>query len=237
MFTRLIVMLAGAISLLWGAAAFAEVVIPRDTVENFVNVRGTASGDSSKLGELRPGESLEYVDSVSRWHRVKLPDGTEGFVSKSWTLVISRPAAPVDVSSFVAHFLDVGTGDAAIIDAGDREIVIDGGDSIRVLSEYATRTAVIDGAIELAVVTHGDTDHWNGLRRLLGFDGVRDAPLRVEEFWDAGYDRLCNAQDNGGRLNYLAFISNIQELDGLVQFRRPVENHFVPATQSGTPTG
>jgi glyoxylase-like metal-dependent hydrolase (beta-lactamase superfamily II) len=63
----------------------------------------------------------------------------------------------------------VGTGDSAIIDIGDKEIVIDGGLTTKVLSDYVARTGIIDGPIELLVLTHADSDHWTGLRRLLGF--------------------------------------------------------------------
>src|SRR5687767_14603748 len=94
---------------------------------------------------------------------------------------VSEPGAPavpsgLAASRFAVHFLDVGTGDAAIIDIGSTEIVIDGGDSVQVLTDYVTRTGLVDGPIELVVVTHGDSDHWKGLTRLLGFDGRNPTP-------------------------------------------------------------
>jgi hypothetical protein len=67
---------------------------------------------------------------------------------------------------------------------GQRQITIDGGDSIVALNNYAERTGVIDGEIELVVVTHGDTDRWNGLSCLLDFDGVTGPPPTVAAHWD-----------------------------------------------------
>lgn len=218
----------------YSIAAHAERVRPKSDVVTGVNVRAEAAGGSASLRLLRPGEHLPYDGSVPRWHRVRLEDGRPGFVSKRWTEVIPDPVTST-ATQFAIHFLDVGTGDSAIIDMGDREIIIDGGDSIRVLNAYAERIGIIDGPIELVVVTHGDTDHWKGLRRLLGFDGVVDNPRAVQEFWDAGYNRDCNPANNGGRRNYLQFISDVRGSVVPARFRRPLEAHHVPADVSGTP--
>ena len=174
--------------------AVAEKVIPRDSVRNFVNVRETPSSPDA-IHQLRPGDMLDYVISISGWHEVIIPDGRHGFVSKRWTLVVPDPVG----AEFGVHFIDVGTGDSAVIDVGDTEIIIDGGNFSTSLTGYVQKHDLIQGPIELVVVTHGDTDHWKGLNRLLGFDGVEDNPPAVLEFWDAGYDRDCNPASSGGR--------------------------------------
>lgn len=143
---------------------------------------------------------------------------------------LALTAVPLQVSNspFAVHFLDVGTGDSAIIDIGEQEIVIDGGNSVAVLNNYAARTGIIDGPIELVVVTHGDTDHWKGLTRLLGFDGVNPAPPGVLEFWEPGYDRDCRPLDS-----YDAFIEDVRTLSGLRTFRRPLEETHPPSVTTG----
>ena len=215
--------------------AYADKVITRNTVQTFVNIRLSASSESQKIGELHPGDQLDYTDSVPRWHQLRLSNGQPGFVSKRWTEVIPAPANLSESSPFTVHFIDVGNGDAAIIDRGDREIIIDGGNSTRVLNEYLNEHDIIDGPIELVIVTHGDTDHWKGLRRVLGFDGVRDDPFSVLEYWDPGYDRDCNGVNDGGRQNYLAFVSDVEQVVPSEGFLRPLEDHHVPADVSGTP--
>jgi competence protein ComEC len=215
---------AAVILLSSGVGAASPQVTPSERVVNAVNVREEPTVASPILGELRPGEKAELVVSVPHWHRARLLDGTEGFVSKAWTDIVEEHAGPLQ---FQIHFLDVGTGDAAVIDIGETEIITDGGDSPRVLYDYAQRTGLIDGDIELVVVTHADTDHWRGLVRLLGFDGIHPDPPLVVEFWEPGYDRDCRPL-----ASYDAFIANVANLPGIL-FRRPLEDSFPPATQTG----
>ena len=132
-------------------------------------------------------------------------------------------------SPFVVHFLDVGTGDSAIIDIGEQEAIIDGGDSVRVLTDYVKTRGIVDGPIELVVVTHGDSDHWKGLNRLLGFDGKNANPPRVIEFWEPGHDRDCRKLQS-----YENFIEDVSALPGVI-FRRPLENTHAPAVATGQP--
>ncbi len=58
-------------------------------------------------------------------------------------------------------------------------------------------------------------------------------PPRLSEFWDAGYDRDCNAPTAGGRHNYLQFIEDVRAKVPSAGFKRPLQEHYVPATQSG----
>lgn len=70
--------------------AFAEKVIPRDFVRNFVNVKETPSSPDA-IHELRPGKTLDYATSISGWHEVVIPYGRHRFISKRWTLVVPDP--------------------------------------------------------------------------------------------------------------------------------------------------
>lgn len=211
-------------AMLLSLPALAERVVPRDTVVSGVVIRAEATSQSAQLGSLSPGESLPYVDSVPRWHQVRLEGGQVGFVSKRWTEVVPDPVLDSGALPFAVHFIDVGTS----------EVIIDGGDSTRVLNAYAERTELIDGPIELVVVTHGDTDHWRGLRRLLGFDRVVDEPLNVLEYWDPGYDRDCNPPTSGGRQNYLQFVQDMQAHVPAGGFLRPLADHHAPADADTT---
>ncbi|MEH6472753.1 MAG: SH3 domain-containing protein [Halopseudomonas sp.] len=223
-----------AIIILLPALAWADIVISRPEVTSHVTVRTSASSQSSKLGELRPGQSLPYAGSVSRWHKVELPGNQTGFVSKRWTTVKDATASFFSTEAFTVHFLDVGVGDAAIIDIGDREVIIDGGNYINDIYDYITETGIVDGPIELAIVTHGDQDHWKGLSRLLGHDRVVDNPYEVLEYWDPGYDRDCNLPARPtGRANYLAFVEKVKQSLAPQQFKRPLENFHPPMDQTG----
>ena len=214
--------------------SLADWVQPRDSVTSGVHIRAEATRESTSLGLMRPGERLPHGGSVPHWHRVRLEGSRVGFVSKRWTeLVPDLPVAAVP--EFEVHFLDVGVGDSAVIDMGTREIVIDGGDYERVLTEYAGGGKIIDPPIELVIVTHGDSDHWKGLARLLGFDGRVDDPPAVDEFWEPGYDRSCQSEDHPPRKKYLRFIKDMREIVPEGGFRRPLEERYTPAVVSGTP--
>ena len=210
-----------------------DIIKPTDRVVNSVSVREAPSSNSALIGQLLKGHEALLLLDVPSWYKVRLADGTEGFVSKAWTVRVTAPVPPLSADiPFTIHFLDVGTGDAAIVDMGDREIIIDGGNSPTVLSNYVRDRNIIDGPVELVVVTHGDADHWKGLNRLMNFDGNGANPPEVLEFWDPGYDRTCNAASDGGRLSYLAFIDRFRSLS-LVLFRRPLAQFHPPADQTG----
>jgi beta-lactamase superfamily II metal-dependent hydrolase len=203
------------------------------------------SGPSSldeRIRVLHPPERLDLLDpeATNNYLRVRTHDDETGWVYRhlvafqtdtdepptaSASGTPARPDAP-PVSGFQIHFLDVGTGDAAIVDMGDREIVIDGGESVSVLHDYAARTGIIDGPIELVVVTHADSDHWKGLRRLLGFDGTATTPHTFLEFWEPGYDRICRPL-----ASYDAFIADVGASGA--RMLRPLENSHPSAVATG----
>lgn len=87
--------------------------------------------------------------------------------------VIGRQTLGADLA---VHFIDVGQGDAILIDQGEFEILIDGGRSgtwASYLEKY------IDGSIELLIVTHPDADHIGGLPTIL-------AKYKINEVWTSG---------------------------------------------------
>jgi len=60
-------------------------------VRNSVTVRQEASSNSAVVGSLGAGETATLLGEEGPWFKVQLSDGTEGFVSKSWTK-LSEPA-------------------------------------------------------------------------------------------------------------------------------------------------
>jgi competence protein ComEC len=94
------------------------------------------------------------------------------------------PSPPSDTSSttspehaegeLAVHFIDVGQGDAILIDLGETEVLIDGGDKSSGVVAYLN--GFVDGALEVMVATHPHADHVGGLI------GVLDA-FEVDEIW------------------------------------------------------
>ncbi len=70
------------------------------------------------------------------------------------------------------HFIDVGQGDAILIDLGETEILIDGGGKspgvVAYLNDY------VDGVLEVMIATHPHADHIGGLIAVLGAFEVRE---------------------------------------------------------------
>ncbi len=64
-------------------------------------------------------------------------------------------------TTLTAHFIDVGQGDAILIDLGDTEVLIDGGNTNTGAAAYIN--AYINSPLEAVIVTHFDKDHIGGL--------------------------------------------------------------------------
>jgi len=66
------------------------------------------------------------------------------------------------------YFLDVGQGDAQLIEFEGKQVLIDGGPDGKVLSELGQVMPFNDRSIDLVILTHPDADHINGLIKVLG---------------------------------------------------------------------
>lgn len=75
--------------------AAAEVVVPIDSVENFVNIRLSPDAKSEIVGRLQQGESTPIVRSIPEWHEVEIAGDATGFISADWTNVLDHAPAPV----------------------------------------------------------------------------------------------------------------------------------------------
>jgi len=81
------------------------------------------------------------------------------------------------VSEVHVHFIDVGQGDAILIDLGETEVLIDGGDRTPGVTAYLDD--YIDGDLEVMVATHPHADHIGGLIDVLDH-------FTVDEIWVNG---------------------------------------------------
>lgn len=126
------------------------------------------------------------------------PDSTYHFSVKSKDLAGNEAVSgdytftTIDVlDQLVVHFIDVGQGDAILIDYGTNEMLIDGGrwgDCAAYVPTY------IDGALEVMVATHPDADHIGGLDDILDiFD--------VEHIWLNG--------DTASTQTYIDFMAKV----------------------------
>ena len=75
------------------------------------------------------------------------------------------------------HFIDVGQGDAILIDLKDIEVLIDGGDRSPGVVPYLKK--YVDGPLEAMIATHPHADHIGGLIDVL-------AAFQVQQVWYNG---------------------------------------------------
>lgn len=87
-----------------------------------------------------------------------------GLISIFWIGWSTRPLPVASRPSCRLTFLDVGQGDAILIQTPDhQDMLIDGGPSTRVSAQLGKYLGIGNSEIELAVLTHPDADHLTGL--------------------------------------------------------------------------
>lgn len=96
---------------LYVMTAHAEDITPSERVTTRLNVREEPSTDSTIVGNLAPGETAILIDSAVRWYQVRLDDGTLGYVSKAWSVVVvTAPEAESSIRIGVWNLKKLGHG-------------------------------------------------------------------------------------------------------------------------------
>jgi competence protein ComEC len=127
--------------------------------------------------------------------------GARGFSRLPWRWVIPPLLILAALTSVAAitmpddelhvSFLDIGQGDAILIQRGNQQVLIDGGPSPQTLTrELGERMPFWDRTIELVVLTHPHDDHLSGLVEILKRYSVEqvfypdlDCDLSLYEEW------------------------------------------------------
>jgi len=141
---------------------------------------------------------------------VKLMPEAANFVSnlpKKWVIppllvvaiLVSVTAATMPDDNLHVSFLDVGQGDAILIQRGSQQILVDGGPSPQAIALALGRKMPFwDRTIELVVLTHPSADHVTGLVEVLNRYKVRQVLYPDLEFKSDIYDewlRLLEERD------------------------------------------
>jgi competence protein ComEC len=100
-------------------------------------------------------------------------------------------APPATQRELVVRVLDVGQGDAILIQNGGSTVLVDGGPERRALARWLDVLHVPD-TLDAVILTHAHGDHFGGLREL--FSSRRR--MVVRSFWWNG-DNPPNLADNG----------------------------------------
>lgn len=104
------------------------------------------------------------------------------FLILTGTLLCVREIALLPDGKLHLHVLDVGQGDAIlIVTPSGKQILVDGGPDLSVLTHLSRLLPFFDRTIELLIVSHGDSDHITGLPALLDRYHI-DAVLMADDF-------------------------------------------------------
>ena len=83
-------------------------------------------------------------------------------------------------SELVVRVLDIGQGDAILIQNGGSTVLVDGGPKPRLLGDYLTALGLDGGTVDAVILSHAHADHYQGLREL--FASRRHITVRY--FWE-----------------------------------------------------
>jgi beta-lactamase superfamily II metal-dependent hydrolase len=98
------------------------------------------------------------------------------------------------------HFIDVGQGDAILIDLGTTEVLIDAGEKSPGVTDYIDD--YVDGHLEAVVATHPHADHIGGLIKVLDEFDVDNIWVNGDEATSKTYtDFMAEANDEGAQVH------------------------------------
>ena len=146
---------------------------------------------------MRRGQTAELLERIPRWYKIRLAGGAEGYISKSWSIVLPddgvKAAALTDKAEdelrlhfFKCRVWQLHPDRDARARARGRSLA-DCGASAEGKGEHALETgelsqrigAILAGRAPDVVISHGDPDHYNLLPEL--FDKTK-----VNAIWQGG---------------------------------------------------
>jgi hypothetical protein len=75
----------------------ADVVVPIESVKQFVNIRAEANAESDVIGRLYQGDNMPLVSSSDGWREIEIEPGLNGYISSDWTNVVSEADTVAEV--------------------------------------------------------------------------------------------------------------------------------------------
>jgi competence protein ComEC len=123
------------------------------------------------------------------------------------------PTSPPTEGELKVHFIDVGQGDAILLDCGETEVLIDGGDKSPGVVSYLKN--YVDGPLEVMVATHPHADHIGGLIDVLAKFDVKEIWYNGETSTSKTYSDFMSAVNAESAKVSVATRGNVIKADGL----------------------
>lgn len=136
------------------------------------------------------------------------PVTTTSTSSQITTSNTSTTATPTNIfpEQLKVHFIDVGQGDSILIDFGQTEILIDGGDRNPGIVNYLN--SYVDDDLEVLVATHPHADHIGGLIAVLQSFNVLEIWVNGDSSTSKTYSDFMNAVNSEGAIIFEARLHN-----------------------------
>ncbi|MGB6872723.1 MAG: lamin tail domain-containing protein [Dehalococcoidia bacterium] len=183
-----------------------EEVEPGETVTVTVEVQNIGGRRGTYELELKINGIVEQSESVTL-------DGGETtsisfFVEKemegSHSVELDESIRIFEVvpGTLTVHFIDVGQGDSILLDLGDIEVLIDGGEKSPGVVSYIDD--YVDGSLEVMIATHPHADHIGGLIAVLDAFEVDEIWLNGDTSTSQTYSQFMSAVDSEGAEMFVA---------------------------------
>ena len=119
------------------------------------------------------------------------------FTLNIFAVIVFYQQKPIQAPEII--FLDIGQGDAALINTGnDLQILIDGGDGRNILDKLGEHLPFYDRKIELVVMTHPDKDHLGGLVEVLKYyevEQILETGIKCDKVICEEWDKLIKEKN------------------------------------------
>lgn len=148
-------------------------------------------------------------------------------------VLVGMPAMAQEPPPANLHMIDVQDGQAVLLDMGEFELLFDGGShraprgsGTNHLAEYLSRPGLIDGPLDLLIISDSHTQAYEGAQRT--FFPVSDAPpIAVKEVWTPGSpDEWPNSSCEQTSLRFAELIRTIR--DRGIDLKSPLQNAIRP---------
>ncbi|MFC1949519.1 DNA internalization-related competence protein ComEC/Rec2 [Chloroflexota bacterium] len=114
-------------------------------------------------------------------------------------ILVSVTAATLPDDRLHTSFLDVGEGDAILIQKGSQQILVDGGPSPRAIAlALSEEMPFWDRTIDLVILTHPHADHATGLLEVLNRYEVKQVLFPALEYESGIYDEWLSLVEEKG---------------------------------------
>jgi len=193
----------------------AAIATPTTTYTLSVSVNPPQAGSVSPSGgEYKSGLQIILTATPASGYTFDYWDGAASGSSNTVTITMNsnktitahfkvvEPGPTPELGTLTVHFIDVGQGDSILLDLGDIEVLIDGGEKSPGVVSYIDD--YVDGPLEVMVATHPHADHIGGLIAVIDAFEVDKIWLNGDTSSSGTYSQFMSAVNSEGAEVFVA---------------------------------